>query len=828
MYSNRMNFTRQPFQYDVDTAFFFSGGARGHIVDDIKTALSEGVPLVMLTGTDGSGKTMICRKVEQDLGEAYQILFFEQGVESFDEVIEGISALVATDQDDRTADRNLRLKGIAEKLKQEKRRLIVIIDGAESIFLATLERIRKMVDLANGEGTTIQLVLSGQPLFLLNFKQLGIVPFQDIEERNYSLDPLDAEITYEYLNHCIEIAAGSAQDFFSPRMADRIMDTARGNFRLINRLADRYVSSGSLMDPEVDGFDETQADDEPVGSVEENGRIHASAGLGNVDLDFLKVPRLKYRWYVVAGGIVGLMLIAFLLIGGDDEPAESGSETEIVPDLTLDKVEPDPIEIPETVEQSRPPIITRNDKTAVESAVETVVEKEEETPQNVPEKTDSSVVTEEQRTENVQEREVSPPPPIITPETVETAEMSPREEGLESDAGEEPEMKRVVENESATQSEQADTEIPIEFAAVEEQEQGTSLEQNIEPVKEPELVDEPIVVKSESVASETAMPSEPDVEDSLTEPVERVPAQDDEDRDVPADLQEPTIAEETTQPEPADTAARNEPAEPTGPDTAVIVETVEVPAPPQLPETQKDQENVVSAESIQIPELTVVTKKKQRTETVPFTVVTLRDERKRLPGVQAPAPVPKPKLVAQSSEQQQPVAIKRKEEKAAAPPAPSQTEPVAAQKPVPTAPSQTEPVAAQKPVSPAPSAPLTRSTAKSQNPRVHYAERLAAGSRWLVGGGSGKYTVQLMVLHSDLAEKNIGEMLNEAGYQPIKNQTYILRKAGQTQTVTLYFGEFDSQEEARQAQKQLPQFLKDLNPYAVSVNDAVNKAKNVQ
>jgi len=71
-------------------------------------------------------------------------------------------------------------------------------------------------------------------------------------------------------------------------------------------------------------------------------------------------------------------------------------------------------------------------------------------------------------------------------------------------------------------------------------------------------------------------------------------------------------------------------------------------------------------------------------------------------------------------------------------------------------------------------------------------------------------------------------MLGENSYQPIKDQAYILRKAGQPQTVTLYFGEFASQEEARQAQQGLPAFLQDLNPSAVAVNDAVARARSSQ
>ena len=74
-----MKTNRQPFQDTIDTATFYGGGARRAIVEDIKAALTDEVQLLTLTGTDGSGKTMICRVVEQELQRKAEILFFEQG-----------------------------------------------------------------------------------------------------------------------------------------------------------------------------------------------------------------------------------------------------------------------------------------------------------------------------------------------------------------------------------------------------------------------------------------------------------------------------------------------------------------------------------------------------------------------------------------------------------------------------------------------------------------------------------------------------------------------------------------------------------------------------
>ena len=123
--------------------------------------------------------------------------------------------------------------------------------------------------------------------------------------------------------------------------------------------------------------------------------------------------------------------------------------------------------------------------------------------------------------------------------------------------------------------------------------------------------------------------------------------------------------------------------------------------------------------------------------------------------------------------------------------------------------------------------PVVRSTSPVQvkDSSLYYAQRLAAGSRWLVGGSREKYTVQLMVLSSEDAQQNVRYMLSEKSYEPIMDRLYILRKVGEPQTVMLYWGEFDTPTEAREARNQLPSFLSRLEPFELPVKDAVAKAR---
>ncbi len=379
-----MKSTRQPFQDIVDTSIFFGGGARREIVDDIKAALNDEVPLLTLTGTDGSGKTMLCRMVEQELKDDAEILFFAQGAESFDEIVNRIAAQVELEDTEEVSDRNARLEKAVEILNQQNRRLIIILDGAESIFLATLERIRRMIDQVNTERLSVQLLFSGRPLFSLNFKQLGIISFKIVEEKHFSLDPLDGKDTHLYLNHCLDVSDTDEQKRFSLAQAVEIADIARGNFRLINQLAGKFLDLKRLASENgaalEDGYDDDGYDSSGLHS-------RLSTGLGNVDLDFLKVPRVGARWYVAGAVIVALILIRVLFWGGDNEESEKIPAAEIVPELTLEKVEPDPIEIPqpsrpvEPLQPPKPAIVQEEPQLLVEKAgpAKAVVEVAEET-----------------------------------------------------------------------------------------------------------------------------------------------------------------------------------------------------------------------------------------------------------------------------------------------------------------------------------------------------------------------------------------------------------------------------------------------------------------
>lgn len=104
-----------------------------------------------------------------------------------------------------------------------------------------------------------------------------------------------------------------------------------------------------------------------------------------------------------------------------------------------------------------------------------------------------------------------------------------------------------------------------------------------------------------------------------------------------------------------------------------------------------------------------------------------------------------------------------------------------------------------------------------------YKARLSAGSGWGSTQKKNMYTVQVMALGAKGAEKNLKNMLAQLNYRQEAGNFYIFEKKTSPAKVFVFYGEYPSLDRARLAEKSLPQFLRDYQPQALSINEAVAK-----
>lgn len=362
MHRQQLQFNRQPFQDTIDTTFFFEGGGRRAVVEEIRTALAQAVPLIVLTGAEGTGKTMVCKMVELELPADIIPVFIPRTIESFGDMVSIVAQEISVSQmeGEQELDTKALLQAVVDYLKNRSQRLVIVFDEAESIYLATLERIRKVLDQVNEGGVVFQVLFSGREQLLDNLKQLGIVTFQEIEERYFTLEALDQETTASYLNHCIRVASGEDNDVFNHEISQSIFTGTQGNFKQIHYIARETLKSDKL-DTSFLGLLDTVKDDSGSRTKNETNRRRSrvSAKSEEVDLEFLNFSRIIPAWLLYGGGICLVGLLIFFLVGKYGKDMSEDETIQEVPIIELQRVEPlesVQVENPrkEETEESRP------------------------------------------------------------------------------------------------------------------------------------------------------------------------------------------------------------------------------------------------------------------------------------------------------------------------------------------------------------------------------------------------------------------------------------------------------------------------------------------
>lgn len=329
-----------PLQDKVNLNLFFSGGHRRKFLEDIKSAISGGVEVITITGDEGVGKTMICRMLEKEIPADVTAIYLPDTLESFDDVVRVIALKLGTESSDKSESTGALVSEIILNLQENDKYLVLIFDQAERMYLATIERIRKMLDQVNSVEKRLQLIFSGRNSLLENLHQLKICDFSTIEEKDFSLNYLGLSETYAYLNHCAQqIAPVRGKSVFTPEVAKKIFSLAQGNLRMTSMLASKTLEA----------FEANGTVDVILDRVKDQADLQAK-----VKRKTKKIREGVLRARLIYGGLglISVLLLLLLFIGDEKAPEKI---TEVPPIVEEQVVETPPQEPAETATVETPP-----------------------------------------------------------------------------------------------------------------------------------------------------------------------------------------------------------------------------------------------------------------------------------------------------------------------------------------------------------------------------------------------------------------------------------------------------------------------------------------
>lgn len=254
MYLEYFSLKRHPFRITPDPSLFFPGGThgRGVVLDALVYGITTGEGILKVVGEVGSGKTMLCRMLEERLPPSIEIVYLANPNLTARDIVYAIAFELKLEVDSGT-DRLLVMQKLQHYLLQKHAAggsVVVFIEEAQGMPLETLEEIRLLSNLETHRHKLMQIVLFGQPELERKLQNRSIRQLRERITHSFELAPLTQQDVREYLHFRLQQAGCPWPQLFSPA-AEKLLAAASGGLtRRINILADKSLLA-AYADPSM-------------------------------------------------------------------------------------------------------------------------------------------------------------------------------------------------------------------------------------------------------------------------------------------------------------------------------------------------------------------------------------------------------------------------------------------------------------------------------------------------------------------------------------------------------------------------------------------------
>ncbi len=243
MYLDYFGLARPPYRITPDTELFYGGAERGDILDALTYAIVSGEAITKVVGEVGSGKTMLCRMLEQKLPGSVEIVYLANPSLPPENVLHAIAfelGLPITSEDNRLRVMKLLQEYLLQR-HSDNHQVVVFVEEAQGMPLATLEEIRLLSNLETQHHKLLQVVLFGQPELDAGLKTPGVRQIKERITNSFYLTPLKFSEIRDYLAFRLHLAGFRGASVFSAAATWLITRFSGGLMRRINILADKAM-----------------------------------------------------------------------------------------------------------------------------------------------------------------------------------------------------------------------------------------------------------------------------------------------------------------------------------------------------------------------------------------------------------------------------------------------------------------------------------------------------------------------------------------------------------------------------------------------------------
>ncbi len=232
-----------PFTLTPNTNFYLSLAPHDEALAVLSTALQTGEGFIKVVGEVGTGKTLLCRKLLNEIPEHFVTAYIPNPYLNPDELRRAVAVELGVKQAQRMSVQLLtqRIQARLLELHGQGHSVVLILDEAQALPEDSLEALRLFTNLETETRKLLQVVLFAQPEL---DQRLAKSEFRQLRQRitfTYKLRAMNADEVQRYIQHRLQVAGYKGAQLFPEQISLKIARVSQGVPRLVNVLCHKML-----------------------------------------------------------------------------------------------------------------------------------------------------------------------------------------------------------------------------------------------------------------------------------------------------------------------------------------------------------------------------------------------------------------------------------------------------------------------------------------------------------------------------------------------------------------------------------------------------------